>query len=562
MNEKTMKILTMVALLTVGVPVSPWTPGAGCEEAVFSSKAAIHLARANGLIGEGKIREAEEEFRRAVKEDPDSEYLKLRLSDCLFQLEAYEEVIRLLGPEREKSKTVKPYIYLALAYQYTDRVDQAVAVLDELYRSENATPEDLIHVGRILILAERYRDALRYFEKARASLPADAELQALMGDAYIALEDREKAREMFEEAARNDPDQIRNWLVLAQLAEDEARWTDALELYGKALVLAQQPFALLQSIMRVSNRLGDFHRAIEMTEALAEAYPENGMIWGMLGILCYQGESLEEANRAILKAIDLGIDSFQLYLTLGRSLLEMDKSEEAIRNLEKAVELKPDEFLGWINLSLSYLTARKYEEAMASLNRAGELQPESEQVLYLRGVILSRQERYMEAIDPLERALAASPESEDIIFSLAVAFERTEQKEKAEELLRKVLLLDPDNPEALNYLGYMWAEKGERLDEAREYIAKALESDPENGYIIDSMAWVYYQKAEYQKALEEILHSIQYVKDDPVIYEHLGDIYRKLGRLDESREAWKKSLELDPKNEKLRNKLDEHFPPE
>jgi tetratricopeptide (TPR) repeat protein len=41
------------------------------------------------------------------------------------------------------------------------------------------------------------------------------------------------------------------------------------------------------------------------------------------------------------------------------------------------------------------------------------------------------------------------------------------------------------------------------------------------------------------------------VHDDPVIYEHLGEIYLKQNLIAEAREAWLHSLELDPTNLKL-----------
>jgi hypothetical protein len=45
--------------------------------------------------------------------------------------------------------------------------------------------------------------------------------------------------------------------------------------------------------------------------------------------------------------------------------------------------------------------------------------------------------------------------------------------------------------------------------------------------------------------------------DDPVMREHFGDIYLKLSDKDKAREQWLKSLELDPKNEKLKEKFKE-----
>jgi len=96
--------------------------------------------------------------------------------------------------------------------------------------------------------------------------------------------------------------------------------------------------------------------------------------------------------------------------------------------------------------------------------------------------------------------------------------------------------------------------RGINLDEALEHIQKALEIDPENGAYIDSLGWVYFQQGEYIKAREELKKAIRLIKD-PVIYEHLGDTYDKLGETGRALDAYRKGLELDAENEKLREKI-------
>ncbi|CAD7783277.1 MAG: Tetratricopeptide repeat protein [Candidatus Methanoperedenaceae archaeon GB50] len=65
--------------------------------------------------------------------------------------------------------------------------------------------------------------------------------------------------------------------------------------------------------------------------------------------------------------------------------------------------------------------------------------------------------------------------------------------------MRQTISLDPNHAEALNYLGYTYAEMGENLEEAERLIKRALEIKPEDGYIIDSLGWVYYQRGEYKR---------------------------------------------------------------
>ena len=59
------------------------------------------------------------------------------------------------------------------------------------------------------------------------------------------------------------------------------------------------------------------------------------------------------------------------------------------------------------------------------------------------------------------------------------------------------------------------------------------------------------------EALTEIKRAAALVGDDPVIYEHLGDIYAKQQKLSDAREAWLHALELDPSNSKLMERFRE-----
>jgi len=53
------------------------------------------------------------------------------------------------------------------------------------------------------------------------------------------------------------------------------------------------------------------------------------------------------------------------------------------------------------------------------------------------------------------------------------------------------------------------------------------------------------------EALTEMKRAVALAGDDPVIYEHLGDIYAKQRNLSDARESWLRALELDPSNNKL-----------
>jgi predicted Zn-dependent protease len=45
-------------------------------------------------------------------------------------------------------------------------------------------------------------------------------------------------------------------------------------------------------------------------------------------------------------------------------------------------------------------------------------------------------------------------------------------------------------------------------------------------------------------------------REDPIVFEHIGDTYLKLNRVPQALESWQKALALDPKNKELAEKIE------
>jgi Flp pilus assembly protein TadD len=118
-----------------------------------------------------------------------------------------------------------------------------------------------------------------------------------------------------------------------------------------------------------------------------------------------------------------------------------------------------------------------------------------------------------------------------------------------------LLSIDSNNTQALNYLGYTLADKNVRLDESLQMIQKAVAADTANGAYLDSYAWVLYRMGRYDDALTQIKKALTLINDDATVLEHLGDIQMAMGNTNEARSAWQEALRVDPKNEKVKAKL-------
>ena len=125
--------------------------------------------------------------------------------------------------------------------------------------------------------------------------------------------------------------------------------------------------------------------------------------------------------------------------------------------------------------------------------------------------------------------------------------------------MQRVLESDPNNANALNYIGYSWAERGENLVEAEDLIRRALEISPGDGYITDSLGWVYFKMAEtlfnesrkdeairlLDRAQRQLVQAVELTGGDPVVSEHLGDVLFLRGDKQGALERYEEAVDLE-----------------
>jgi len=95
----------------------------------------------------------------------------------------------------------------------------------------------------------------------------------------------------------------------------------------------------------------------------------------------------------------------------------------------------------------------------------------------------------------------------------------------------------------LNYMGYMWADKGVKLPDALKMIKKAVEIEPMNGAYLDSLGWVYFKMGEYELSEDNLRQAANRTQTDPTVHMHLGDLYEKTGRIRLAAAQWELSLD-------------------
>jgi tetratricopeptide (TPR) repeat protein len=173
------------------------------------------------------------------------------------------------------------------------------------------------------------------------------------------------------------------------------------------------------------------------------------------------------------------------------------------------------------------------------------------------GSLYDGKKDYLEVEKILHEGQNILPNSTEIMYSLGVLFEKTGRFDNGIEQMRKILAINPDHADALNFIGYSYADRGIHLSEAEEMIKKALRLKPGSAYIIDSLGWVYFHQNKLDEAIHYLKESIRLQPDDAAVHEHLGDAYVKAGQFKEALDVYQKTLKLNPDSKTLPKKIND-----
>ena len=285
----------------------------------------------------------------------------------------------------------------------------------------------------------------------------------------------------------------------------------------------------------------------------------------IMGVVYDDLGDVDKAIREYRSALSADNEVVAIHLNLATSLIKKNDLERAIEELKLVIRLDPEAVEPHAILAILYSIQNKVTLAQGeyevALKNASKLDPNDIEVYYSLGSLYLKQDKAQEALRAFKLISVLSPADPKAHFYLGIVYEQLKNYDLCEKELKKALELNPDYAEALNYLGYEYAEWGKNLNEAEALINKALESDPNNGAYIDSLGWLYYKKGRIKEA-EELLEKAGSLMEDPVIYDHLGDVYLKLNQADKAKKSWQSSLEMQPNQDQILKKLDSlsHLP--
>ncbi len=248
------------------------------------------------------------------------------------------------------------------------------------------------------------------------------------------------------------------------------------------------------------------------------------------------------------------------HLKLGAYYLRLNRIKDAIAQLKTVIKLQPDSSQGHYLLALIYSSQKKYDlaagqyESVLKTTEKNNLD-HSDVHAYLAQLYFAMR-KYSQAGYQISEVLQFQPKNVSALFLEGNVYVELNQREKAKEDFRKILGLEPEHEGALNSLAYMYAEEGINLDEALKMARKAIDLEPSSGVYYDTLGWILFKRGFYEESLMALEKAQGYVSD-PIVYEHIGDVYLAANQPTLARKFWLQSLALDPAQVKISAKLQE-----
>ncbi len=373
-------------------------------------------------------------------------------------------------------------------------------------------------------------------------IPADQrspEINYYLGRASSELGDYRKASAYLQQAVRQRSGFLQAWAEKAFIYEQKRNYLQAEKTYQQLLRLGEFNPDLILRIVELNLLLNNPDNALKM----ARTGPE--MDYFQLRVVqLFVHNGFFEHARSFLQDMMLNQDySASIYFYLAVVAYEgFDDAGGALEHLQQ-VPVDSPKHLQALTLKLQiFFSMGEYEHALELARDGQQIHPSARSLYLYEAVILEITDEYAQAMTVLDQALEMWPKDTDFLFRKGVVWDKKGEKDKSMQVLEEVIAIDQEHHQALNYVGYTLADQDQDLERSLILIQRALELDPGNGYYIDSLAWVYYRQGKFALAWEEILRAVKAVNDDPVIWEHYGDIARALSRIDDALFGYKQAL--------------------
>lgn len=442
----------------------------------------------------------------------------------------YEKVISL------DPSAVSAYMELMYLNWQAGNKKRAFEIAEKIDLLDGKNPKTTNYMATFYLVANQPDKAKDFLNKTLELDPDNETATVYLAAYYYADNKLEKSAEYWNKFLKQQPDSATGYLQLGLVQEKLGMSEEALASYERVISIKPEAKEAYLSKARIYEATGRIKLAVAEYEKYIEVFPDNFYVLMYLGKCYFEDGRYDGAQEAFARSKKglSGQDAQTASYWLGLVYAKMGNIAKAAQEFEPLFAKQPANASLAARLGYYYSLLRRYSKAEKKFRCAQQADPLNHEIFYLQGLNYTDWGKYDKAVKSFEKAVSLNPEFDDAYFFLGSAFDKKGDFESARKAFLRALEINPDHCAAMNYLGYSYADKNINLAEAEKLLERAVALEPRNGAFLDSLGWLYYRQEKYEQAKKYMILAAN-LSRDPLICEHLGDVYVELGKLND---AW------------------------
>ena len=189
---------------------------------------------------------------------------------------------------------------------------------------------------------------------------------------------------------------------------------------------------------------GKILEAIKQIKTLNEKYPNQPLLFNLIGACYKESGQLEGAAKMFRIAVSIESNYAEAYFNLGTVLNELDQKEEAVESYKKAININPNYYDAHNNLGNTLLNLGHIGAAIESLEWAVAYKHDFVEAYNNLGNAFNEYGIVDKAIENYKKAIKYNSNYEKAYFNLALVYKDLGNKKDFIENIEKALDLNPN----------------------------------------------------------------------------------------------------------------------
>ena len=372
----------------------------------------------------------------------------------------------------------------------------------------------LIKKADLLLSSQKYNEALSVLKEAELLDSRDINLYILKTDAYLALDQQEKAVKLLEEALSFFDGQERIDLLF-ELADVYDDYEEFEKVFDCLKMILQEDLNNEEALYKIcfwTDFTGRNEESIRLHQKIIDDYPYNELAWFNLAA-AYQG----------LKLYEKAIDAYKFAIAID------EKFDYAYRNMGDA-----------------YIRMRKYKDAIEVLGKVIELSKPEEVIYEAIGHCYDRLHNYAQARFYYRKASHLNQGESKLFYKIACTYFNEKQWSSCIKQLETALKIHRNQPEYNLLMGECKMEAGFHKD-AVQYFTDVVSIRPRNSLGWEALIRCLFKSEFFDEALEQAEAAFRMTKGKALFLFYKSAILFALGKSKEAALLLEKGLEIEPK---------------